>query len=94
MSVERPTIGQVRPAAGPAGTQARTGAGTAAPGFDRVLADKLRGRRPPGRSSWSAHAVQRLSQRQIAITPEMQQRLEGAVDRLAAKGGARERRPR
>jgi flagellar operon protein len=31
--------------------------------------------------------VQRLSQRQIQITPEMQTRLEGAVDRLAGKGG-------
>ena len=31
--------------------------------------------------------MQRLSQRQIAVTPEMQQRLEGAVDKLAAKGG-------
>jgi flagellar operon protein len=31
--------------------------------------------------------VQRLSQREIGVTPEMQQRLEGAVDRLAAKGG-------
>jgi flagellar operon protein len=31
--------------------------------------------------------VQRLSQRQIQITPEMQTRLEGAVDRLARKGG-------
>ena len=31
--------------------------------------------------------MQRLSQRQISVTPEMQQRLEGAVDKLAAKGG-------
>ena len=31
--------------------------------------------------------MQRLGQRQIAVTPEMQQRLEGAVDKLAAKGG-------
>jgi flagellar operon protein len=31
--------------------------------------------------------VQRLSQRQIAVTPEVQARLEGAVDKLAAKGG-------
>ena len=30
--------------------------------------------------------MQRLSQREISITPETQQRLEGAVDRLAAKG--------
>jgi flagellar operon protein len=86
MSIEPPTIGQVRPAAGPAGTQARTGAGTAAAGFDRVLADKLRGPDAPGALKWSAHAVQRLSQRQISITAEAQQRLEGAVDRLAAKG--------
>lgn len=86
MSVERPSIGQVRPAAGPAETQARKSAGTAAAGFDRVLADKLRGQEAPAALKWSAHAVQRLSQRQISITPETQQRLEGAVDRLAAKG--------
>ncbi|MBY0397635.1 MAG: hypothetical protein K2X91_14370, partial [Thermoleophilia bacterium] len=36
---------------------------------------------------WSAHAVERLTQRRIAVTPEVQQRLEGAVERLAAKGG-------
>ena len=86
MSVERPSIGHVRPAAGPAETQARKSAGTAEAGFDRVLADKLRGQEAPGALKWSAHAVQRLSQRQISITPETQQRLEGAVDRLAAKG--------
>ena len=31
--------------------------------------------------------MQRLGQRQLAVTPEMQHRLEGAVDKLAAKGG-------
>ena len=87
MSIERPSIGQVRPAAGPATTQAPQRAGDAAAGFDRVLTDKLRGQQPGGALKWSAHAVQRLSQRQIAISPETQQRLEGAVDRLASKGG-------
>jgi flagellar operon protein len=87
MTLERPTIGQVRPAAGPATTQAPARAGDAAAGFDRVLADKLREPQSPGALKWSAHAVQRLSQRQIAITPETQKRIEGAVDRLASKGG-------
>jgi flagellar operon protein len=53
-----------------------------------VLDAKLRtASEAPAALRWSAHAVQRLSQRQIPVTPEMQQRLEGAVERLAAKGG-------
>lgn len=59
----------------------------AAPGFDRLLADRIREARGAQGLRWSAHAVQRLAQRHIAVTPEVQRRLEGAVDRLAAKGG-------
>jgi flagellar operon protein len=64
----------------------RKGEGAAAPGFDRLLTDRLQqaGTTP---LRWSAHAVQRLAQRQLAVTPEVQQRLETAVDKLAAKGG-------
>ena len=71
---ERPDIAQAT----------RGSRGAAAPGFDQLLTTKLADAAPV---RWSAHAVQRLSQRQIAVTPEMQQRLEGAVDKLAAKGG-------
>jgi flagellar operon protein len=87
VSIERP----VAPVGAVAGTAPATAAGrardVAAPGFEGMLADRLR----PAASSqpvrWSAHAVQRLSQREIAVTPDVQQRLEGAIDRLAAKGG-------
>ena len=85
MSVDPTAIGRVAPAS-PSAAPSRARGGEAAAGFDRVLADKLRGQDAPGALRWSAHAVQRLSQRQIAVTPETQQRLEGAVDRLAAKG--------
>jgi flagellar operon protein len=87
MSVERPAVAPVG-TVGPAAPVApvRRGEGAAAPGFDRLLADRLRPADAPGGLRWSAHAVQRLSQRQIAVTPEVQARLEGAVDRLAAKG--------
>lgn len=86
MSVEHTRIAPV----GPAGGAAPPGAARrpeAAPGFDAVLGAKLRPAAPSGDLRWSAHAVQRLQQREIAVTPEMQQRLEGAVERLAAKGG-------
>lgn len=88
MSADRPQIAPLGPVtgAGAASAPSRTGPGPA-PGFDRILSDKLRPAEAPGALRWSAHAVQRLSQRQIAITPEVQKRLEGAVDRLEAKGG-------
>ena len=41
----------------------------------------------PRRSAGAPTPCSGWRQRQIAITPEMQQRLEGAVDKLAAKGG-------
>jgi flagellar operon protein len=86
VSVEPTRVGAVAPAGGvapvaPARRQEPAG------GFDAILGAKLRPAEAPGAMRWSAHAVQRLSQREIGITPEMQQRLEGAVDRLAAKGG-------
>lgn len=83
MSDPRTQVGRVAPAA-PAAATAR--AGRAAPGFDALLGAKL-GADAPAPVKWSAHAVQRLGQRQLSVTPDMQQRLEGAVDRLAAKGG-------
>jgi flagellar operon protein len=88
MSVERPAVPPVGPL-GPAGpvAPARRGDAATAPGFDGLLAERLRAQDAPGSLRWSAHAVQRLSQRQIAVTPEVQARLEGAVDKLAAKGG-------
>lgn len=73
------------PAATPAG-RAPAPAGT---GFDRLLQERLSdpGLRPGGGEvRFSAHAQQRLAQRNIAVTPEVQARLEGAVDRAAAKG--------
>ena len=86
MSDPRTHVGRVAPAAPAAPAQAaRAGRAAAAPGFDALLGSKLADAPAPVR--WSAHAVQRLGQRQLAVTPEMQQRLEGAVDKLAAKGG-------
>ena len=84
MSDPRTNVGRVAPAAAPA-QAARAGRTAAAPGFDALLGSKLADAPSPVR--WSAHAVQRLGQRQLAVTPEMQHRLEGAVDKLAAKGG-------
>ena len=84
MTDPRTHVGRVAPAAPAAPARAANRA--AAPGFDAMLSSKLGGdASAPVR--WSAHAVQRLGQRQLSVTPEMQQRLEGAVDRLAAKGG-------
>jgi flagellar operon protein len=88
MSDQRPNIAPVGPPQRAAPAQAARGSGaTAAPGFDALLTTKLQSADAAGALRWSAHAVQRLSQRQIPVTPEMQQRLEGAVDKLAAKGG-------
>jgi flagellar operon protein len=86
VSDPRTHVGRVAPAAVTAPAQAaRAGRDAAAPGFDALLGSKLAEAPAPVR--WSAHAVQRLQQRQLAVTPEMQGRLEGAVDKLAAKGG-------
>lgn len=86
MSVDPTRVGAVAPLGGvaPAAPARRA---DAAGGFDAILGAKLRPAEASGAMRWSAHAVQRLSQREISVTPEMQQRLEGAVDRLAAKGG-------
>ena len=88
MSTDRPSIAPLRPVTGAAApASSRRSGAPAAGGFDQILSTKLQPQEAPGALRWSAHAVQRLSQRQIAVTPEVQQRLEGAVDRLAAKGG-------
>ena len=55
-------------------------------GFDRLLAQRLDGANAPEPLRWSAHAKERLVQRRIAITPEVHERLEGAVAKAAAKG--------
>ncbi len=86
MSDPRTTAGRVAPAQPVAPAQAARANRAAAPGFDSLLSSKL-GADAPAPVKWSAHAVQRLQQRQLAVTPEMQNRLEGAVDKLAAKGG-------
>jgi flagellar operon protein len=88
MSVEPTRVGPVGPLGGAAATApARRADAPPAPGFDRLLASRLRPSAEADALRWSAHAVQRLTQREITVTPDMQQRLEGAVDRLAAKGG-------
>mgnify|MGYP001166024331 CR=1 FL=1 len=88
MSTDRPSIAPLGPVTGaaPVSAPARGGAPAAA-GFDQILSRKLQSAEAPSALRWSAHAVQRLTQRQIAVTPELQQRLEGAVEKLAAKGG-------
>lgn len=85
---QRPPIVPVGPAGAVAApAPVRRGDAGAPAGFDRILTEKLAPPASSGALRWSAHAVQRLAQREIAVTPEVQQRLEGAVDRLAAKGG-------
>ena len=88
MSTDRPSIAPLGPATGAAAASppSRTAGNASAAGFDQILTKKLQPEAPSA-LRWSAHAVQRLSQRQIAVTPEVQQRLEGAVEKLAAKGG-------
>lgn len=91
MSPVDPTIrgvGAPRPAerTGPPG--AARGAGQAgAPGFDALLASRLKEAAPQGEPlRWSAHARDRLVQRGIQVTPEVADRLQDAVGRVAAKG--------
>jgi flagellar operon protein len=88
VSIDRPSIAPLGPVTGAAAAKAPARSGSpAAAGFDQILTSRLQSNEASGALRWSAHAVQRLSQRQIPITPEVQQRLEGAVDKLAAKGG-------
>ncbi|MGD9570750.1 MAG: TIGR02530 family flagellar biosynthesis protein [Thermoleophilia bacterium] len=88
MSTEPTRVAAVTPVGGAAPVApVRRADSAAAAGFDRILGEKLRPSEPSGALRWSAHAVQRLTQREISITPETQARLEGAVDKLAAKGG-------
>lgn len=83
----------VRGVGGPRGPERIASAGTVqrpanagAPGFDRMLADRLQGARTAEPLRWSAHARDRLAQRGIQVTPEVAQRLEDAVAKAAAKG--------
>jgi flagellar operon protein len=68
------------------------GAGRTGADFDGVLAQRLREAAGPSRTApaepvrWSAHARDRLAQRHIQVTPEVQASLEGAVSSLASKG--------
>lgn len=80
-------VGGARPVP-PAGGAGRAHGAPPAEGFDRILRERLRPQTgaSAGEVRWSAHAQQRMAQRQIDVTPEVQQRLEGAVDRAAAKG--------
>jgi flagellar operon protein len=83
-----PRIAAVPGAAGvpPAGPPRSGRTDPPAPGFDRALARRLEGATAPEPLRWSAHARERLIQRRIAITPDVHQRLEGAVAKAAAKG--------
>lgn len=87
MTVELTTIaGLARANRAGAATAAAAHTNAPAGGFDRLLETHLRARPDAGTVRWSSHAVDRLAQRQIGISPQMQQRLQGAVDDLAAKG--------
>lgn len=86
MSVD-PRVGAVAgttPAQPPA--QASRAARTPPAGFDRLLASRLQEADRAEPLRWSAHARDRLAQRRIAVTPEVHERLEGAVAKAAAKG--------
>ena len=47
---------------------------------------ELDGRVHPSRLTFSRHALKRLDMRGIAFTPQGLERIEGAIDRAAAKG--------
>ena len=55
---------------------------TASPSFRDALKEAGAGREV----KFSAHAAERLRTRQIAVTPEQQRQLAGALDTVAAKG--------
>lgn len=75
-------VERVAPSVGPT-----TGRGTpGAPGFDRLLADRMATGTTVEPLRWSAHARDRLAQRGIQVTPEVAQRLEDAVATAAGKG--------
>ena len=89
----RTDISAVGSVAGPGRTGAadasRRSDSAGAAGCERLLADRLR---PGGASAaaplrWSSHAVDRLPHHRTTVTADMQQRLTGAVDDLAKKGG-------
>lgn len=51
------------------------------------FAEVLQGQMAPNELTFSAHALNRLEQRNIDLTSENKQKLETAVDKIAAKGG-------
>lgn len=89
MSGDPTSVQPVRPA-GPATAPERPQHAQRVPdgaGFDRLLSERLQA---PDRAEglrWSAHARDRLAQRHIAVTPEVERRLGDAVQAAAAKGG-------
>lgn len=83
--VARPVTAPVAPTRTAPVAPGRAGRG-GAPGFDRLLADRLAQTGTAEPLKWSAHARDRLAQRGIQITPEVAQRLEDAVARAGAKG--------
>ena len=74
-------VERVAPAQGGRGRGAQ-----GAPGFDRMLADRLATQAPVEPLRWSSHARDRLAQRGIQVTPDVAQRLEDAVATAAGKG--------
>jgi flagellar operon protein len=51
--------------------------------FIRILQDKL----TPDEVSFSAHALNRLEQRNIIVNEQIKSQLENAIDKIALKGG-------
>jgi flagellar operon protein len=64
----------------------RPEAAAASADFGALLERRLQGAEHLGELRWSAHAVARMTQGRIAVSEQMQERLAGAVDDLAAKG--------
>ncbi|MGI9539163.1 MAG: TIGR02530 family flagellar biosynthesis protein [Miltoncostaeaceae bacterium] len=79
--VNDPRVGAVG-ASAPASPASRS----ATPGFDGLLSERMRSGEPAG-VRWSSHARDRLAERGITVTPEVAERLDGAVEASAAKGG-------
>jgi flagellar operon protein len=82
--VTNPDLSRIQqgvPPVAPTGAPSRRPEAASGPAFSDVLRARL------GGLSLSGHAKERIERREIAITPDVQQRLEGAVDKLAAKGG-------
>ena len=68
----------------PHGARAAPGGGAA--DFGGLLDRRIAGAPQAGELRWSSHAVARLTQGRIAVSEQVQARLQGAVDDLATKG--------